>query len=318
MKEEHVRLVHLAAAAAASVLLSQAAMAQSDTDSPSGEAASDRAAVEWTPDMMRAAIEVEKPNVDPDKVRAAAGDRAEVPMPPGMTEPSLTVEVPKAQDRDSGDVNAMPLIFAGKMFFSKPNGKNYVCSAQFISKRVLLTAAHCVRDDESGAFWQNIAFALQYDKGRYSQVYRSECAATLNGWVQPGDEKYPYDFAMIRVDADAKNGWFGTAWGWNDFNEATKIGYPGGILEGQVIQVDRGPIKVENGIVELRHGNKADQGGSSGGAWIGDYSSDKGSSNHIISIESFGYDNMPGVDYGPYFDGRLKILWDFVENGCKQ
>ena len=313
-----MKLVHLAAAAAATVLLSQAAMAQSDSDSPSGEVGSDRTTVEWTPDMMRSAAQVEKPMVDPDKVRSAAQDRAEIPIPPGMSEPSLTVEMPKEQDRASGDVNSMPLVFAGKLFFQKGNGKNYVCSAQFISKRVLLTAAHCVRDDENGDFYRNIAFALQYDKGRYSKAYKSQCAATLNGWVQPGDEKWTYDFAMILVGEDSQNGWFGTAWGWQQYNEATKIGYPGGILDGQVIQVDQGPIKVENGIVELRHGNQADQGGSSGGAWIGDYSSQKGNYNHIISVESFGYDGQPGVDYGPYFDGRLKILWDFVENGCKK
>jgi V8-like Glu-specific endopeptidase len=210
----------------------------------------------------------------------------------------------------------MPRVFAGQLFFKKPDG-SYVCSAQFISKRVLLTAAHCVRDDETGDFYDDIVFALQYDKGKYLKAYDYDCAATLNGWVQPGDEKWTYDFAMILVQEDSKSGWFGTTWNWNGFDQATKIGYPGGILNGQVIQVDAGPISVENGIVELRHGNQADQGGSSGGAWIGDYSTAKGDYNHIISVESFGYDGQPGVDYGPYLDDRLKVLWDYVENGCK-
>ena len=73
-------------------------------------------------------------------------------------------------ERAAGDVNTVPLVFAGKMFFSKPDG-DFMCSAQFISKNVLLTAAHCVRDDKSGDFWKNITFFLQYDKGHASAKY---------------------------------------------------------------------------------------------------------------------------------------------------
>ena len=38
-----------------------------------------------------------------------------------------------------------PLYWAGKLFYRTPDG-DYVCSAQFISPNVILTAAHCVRD----------------------------------------------------------------------------------------------------------------------------------------------------------------------------
>jgi hypothetical protein len=230
----------------------------------------------------------------------------------------LSEAAPKKQERAAGDVNSVPLIFAGKMFFSKPDG-DYMCSAQFISKNVLLTAAHCVRDDKSGDFWQNITFFLQYDKGRSSAKYTQKCVATFNGWVQPGNEKYLSDFAMILVNEDSKTGWFGTQWDWQGaYNKATKIGYPVGISEGEVIQVLPGPISIAEGIVELRHGDPNEQGGSSGGAWIGDYDT-QGSPdlNHIISVESFGYDGKPGVDYGPYFDSRVKKLFDYVSNGCQ-
>jgi hypothetical protein len=79
-----------------------------------------------------------------------------------------------------------------------------------------------------------------------------------------------------------------------------------------------GPIAVGEGLVELRHGDPNEQGGSSGGAWIGDYDT-KGdaSRNHIISVESFGFKDKPGVDYGPYFDDRIKKLYDYVSNGCQ-
>ena len=147
-------------------------------------------------------------------------------------------------ERAAGDVNTMPLVFAGKMFFSKPDG-DFMCSAQFISKNVLLTAAHCVRDDKSGDFWKNITFFLQYDKGRASAKYTQNCVATFDSWVQEGNDKYLSDFAMILVNEDSKTGWFGTEWDWQgEYKSATKIGYPVGIAQGEVIQVLPGPISV--------------------------------------------------------------------------
>ncbi len=312
-----MRLIRLIAAAAASVLICGAASAQTAAnDVPTGEhaPAGQRAGGFWTPAVMAAARPVPKPNVNPDAVRAAGRGRAAFDGQP-ITTPANIVAAPPGTERKAGNVEQAPLTFAGKLFFSRPDG-DYVCSGQFISKRVILTAGHCVRDDETGNYHSDFLFALQYDKGRYSEVYDYDCVATFDGWVQPGDEKWTYDFGMIRVTEDSKNGWFGTRRNWAGLDRATKIGYPGGVLNGQVIQVDAGPISVTDGIVQLKHGNMADQGGSSGGAWISDFKPGSADLNHIISVESFGYDEEPGVDYGPYFDGRLKILWDYVEGGC--
>ena len=85
--------------------------------------------------------------------------------------------------------------------------------------------------------------------------------------MQPGNEKYLSDFAMILVNDDSKTGWFGTQWDWQGaYKNATKIGYPVGIADGEVIQVLPGPISVSDGIVELRHGDPNEQGGSSAAA----------------------------------------------------
>ena len=53
--------------------------------------------------------------------------------------------MPGAKERKAGNVVEKPLYWAGKLFFETPDG-DYVCSAQFISPNVVLTAAHCVRD----------------------------------------------------------------------------------------------------------------------------------------------------------------------------
>lgn len=274
----------------------------------------------WTPSAMDDAQAVPRPNIDPDAVRSAVrqvrGERAARPEVPGTSEAKDLASADG--QRASGDVYQKPLYWAGKLFFRQGND-DFVCSAQFVSPNVILTAAHCVRDPDSGAWNSDFIFALQYRNGEYSQRYGYECVATKNGWVQPGFEKYPYDYALILVDRPSKTGYFGTHWGWEgQYSDAVKIGYPGGVADGQVMQVETGPIVTDSAIVQINHGNPADQRGSSGGAWIGNYS-DGGAAegNYIISVESFGFDDQPGVDYGPYLTSEFKDLWDYVENGCQ-
>ena len=312
-------LVRMAAIAAVSLMICGAAAAEAaDSISSAHATPGERAVDHWTPDAMSAAVETAKPNVDPSTIHVSPGASRSAQNPGSLPSEVAAGAVPKMHERAAGDVNTMPLVFAGKMFFSKPDG-DFMCSAQFISKNVLLTAAHCVRDDKSGDFWKNITFFLQYDKGRASAKYTQKCVATFDSWVQPGNDKYLSDFAMILVNEDSKTGWFGTEWDWQGaYKTATKIGYPVGIARGEVIQVLPGPISVSEGIVELRHGDPNKQGGSSGGAWVADYDTQADPKhNHIITIESFGFEGQPGVDYGPYFDDRVKQLYDHVSNGCK-
>ena len=313
-----MHLVRLAAAAAASLMVFGMTAALADDSIGSAKSSpGERAADHWTPEAVAKAAQAPTPNIDPASIKLPPGAERAAVNPGSM--PSQVVEgATKNLERKAGNVNSVPLVFAGKMFFSKPDG-DFMCSAQFISKNVLLTAAHCVRDDNTGDFWKNITFFLQYDKGRASAKYTQKCAATFNGWVQPGNEKYLSDYAMILVDEPSKTGWFGIEWDWEGkYKTATKIGYPVGIADGEVIQVLTGPISITDGIVELHHGDPNEQGGSSGGAWIGDYDT-KGDPkhNHIISVESFGFDGKPGYDYGPYFNDRVKKLFDYVSNGCQ-
>lgn len=308
-------------AVAALALAAAPAFAQSSDGNSSASAPSggNRASTVWSPASMERATLAPRPNVNPDDVRSAGRERAGRPEQPGTTPAADLAGDDGAKERKAGNVTSKPLYWAGKLFYRTPNG-DYVCSGQFISPQVILTAAHCVRDADTGAWYQDFIFALQYHAGNHGGIYSYDCVATKNGWLQPGFEKYLYDYAMIRVDNPSRTGNFGTHWGWRGaYNVANKIGYPGGVSNGEIIQVEHGPIAFVDGVVQMKHGNQADQGGSSGGAWIGAFSDREGNNdgNYVISVESFGYEGEPGVDYGPYLDENFKDLWDYVERGCR-
>jgi hypothetical protein len=188
---------------------------------------------------------------------------------------------------------------------------------------VILTAAHCLRDDKTGQWWNNFAFALQYDRGRYSRLYGWECVATKQGWVTGDDDFYAWDIGMILANGNSATGEFGYSYGWNPqaYPTASKIGYPVDILDGSVIQVDAGrlfKLEDEDNIVGLNHGNRRSLGGSSGGAWVGRYSNTVGQSNYAISVTSHYRIDDPSIMYGPYFtQTSFRSLLDYTTRGCK-
>ena len=129
-----------------------------------------------------------------------------------------------------------------------------ICSGQFISPNVVLTAGHCVQDQQTGQYHGNFTFFLQYKGGQYLQAYDWDCAATKTGWVTEG---HRWDYAMIRVKEKSVTGYLGWKYGWRNYDSAVIAGYPMDIAGGEAVQEELGPIIVdyENGLVEMRHGD---------------------------------------------------------------
>jgi hypothetical protein len=217
------------------------------------------------------------------------------------------------------------LRWAGKFFFSKSDG-DYICSAQFIAPNIILTAAHCMRDDSTGQWYKDFVFALQYQRGQTTQQVTPKCYGLWNKWVHASDDDethWHYDYAMILTEESSKTGNLG--WNFNydpsEYPTAMKVGYPADILDGEVVQMDGGPLtapETRPGLVMLRHGNPKNAGGSSGGAWIGNFSPAIGSGkNAVISVTSHHVGDETTVSYGPQFDQDFKGLLDYVQGGCK-
>ncbi len=214
------------------------------------------------------------------------------------------------------DISQRPFWNGGKLFFTKPNGKNYTCSAQFVGKKnILLTAAHCVRNGETGVFYKNFIFYRGYNNGGGQKVLWN-CAVVSNKWANP-QLNYKYDFAFINTKSDSGTGWFG--WKTNvPYNAWSAIGYPVNYGNGKYMFQIAGTKGTNlHGIVEML-GNPMEHG-SSGGAWIAELNNANSGGNYAVGINSFGLSSKPDSEFSPLFGSDFVAFYNQAQNDdCKE
>jgi V8-like Glu-specific endopeptidase len=237
----------------------------------------------------------------------------------------------------AGNPAVAPLKWVGLLVFKNAKGDTFSCTAQFIAPKVLLTAAHCVRDNTTGEWYDtnNMFFFLQYQNNNASDVYKVICTGHISGWVPTiaanatddekeaaADNAFQYDYAMILVNHESITGQFKVETDWlGKHPMATQIGYPGAIAGGMIVQRDPGVLALSlsrsNEII-LMHGNRNMTQGTSGGAWIANFdTTESPNENVIVGLTSFGNDTWPGVTFGPYLrQESYGGLFDYVSKGC--
>jgi len=265
----------------------------------------------WTPQRLQDAHPMPLPTIDASELGATG------PAEP-KSEP-LQSGAGKAS-RHSGDVQKPPLNLAGRLFFTTGKGQQPYCSAQFIASGVLVTAAHCVRDNETGQWYSKFIYVHQYFRGNGTK-YDTDCSSMYNGWVSRDVTHLAWDYAMIKLRGGTDQGYFGLESGWwGRHNTVPKIGYPHGVEQGEVIQVQFGRLIRGHHpfVVGLKYDDVRDPGGSSGGAWVGKYEPTRNpQANRIISVESHGTGEK-GISYGPYWGGPQMVkLKEYVAAGCR-
>lgn len=205
----------------------------------------------------------------------------------------------------------------GKVFFTLRK-VDYVCSATSINstnRDTLITAGHCVNNGP-GEFATNWVFIPQYSPG--NEPYGRWTARTLyapTAWTEHGELNQDFGFAVLNSHgskhlADA----VGTqAVGFNTPRGAHihSFGYPElAPYKGDALYLcEADPQQDTRG---------SDQGipcdmteGSSGGPWLADFN---GSTGTIVSINSFGYDDIPNVMWGPYLGDTAESLYGTAQS----
>lgn len=203
------------------------------------------------------------------------------------------------------EVRTEPYKAGGKLFFTR-EGNDYVATAEFCGeKNLILTAAHCLRNKETGEWSDNVLFQLEYDSGWSAKIYPISTLALKTMWYKEKNYRWDYGFGVI---SKKNQGNFCLDYDLNvRTGETTAFGYPSNYYEGHrmVSVTDKVEDLYSNGILKMAGNNMG--GGCSGGAWV------KKGTNTVISLNSFSYVGIDDVEYGPKFDEKFENLVQYVK-----
>jgi V8-like Glu-specific endopeptidase len=261
----------------------------------------------WTPARMKAAKPLDAPG-DAEWVeseaRAVAGKMAAVAAKPA------TGTIPRAVAKYPPPVTNFS-ITNGKLFIGGYESGSW-CSASAIntsSKRVLITAGHCVHSGQGGAWLQNLVFVPGYNAfnadhdpvGRFQAYW----LRTFNEWINNSNLNRDVGFITTYSGGDWNTtvvntvGGHGLVYNGGTEFDTSIFGYPSNRDGGNVMWACWGTA-TDNSSSDDRSKIACNfGGGSSGGPWTWNYdnATGLGSVRSVMSTV-----NSEGVNKGPYFD----------------
>jgi len=272
----------------------------------------------WTDENLKNARPLPLPQISPED--RPQGSDNQLDQKADLQLPQLYEETIAAAAR--GDSTKTPYKYAGKLFFTKWNGTPHYCTAASVGDpSVVLTAAHCVIDPDSGTLNTNFEFREGYSGG--NGVRRTpDCVLVNPNWSGASGQwtRTQYDYAFFKM-RQPSSGQLPLRVNWS-YTYAASLGYPAAIDNGEYIQVVTGPVAKVNLPVRVFGMKVYDDrytAGISGGPWLGDFQEGTSFGNYAISVNSATYSQEPGVVwvYGPYFDSSTSSLFRRVRQGCR-
>lgn len=220
-------------------------------------------------------------------------------------EGSLVKGVPEKVDDPSA---AAPYWSVGRLTFRDGDGVPSACTAQFVeSASVILTAAHCVMDEETGKWFSDFVFQRAYNDGATAQTVGWRCVSLFDAFHDPVPN-FAYDYAFILADGKDDEKPLELAIGSPADKALTAIGYPANFGNGRFLyKVDGEWSAVVDGIVTMT-GNPM-RSGNSGGAWFTDFKVGGGAGeNRVISLNSHHLEGNTEDENGPLFTADTSRL----------
>lgn len=208
-------------------------------------------------------------------------------------------------DPEKADLSKMPFSAGGKLFFSI-GGKNYIASANIMEKsNLLVTAAHCVQDKETGMIYDNFLFERCYDEGKSSEKLTFKTIALKEYWHTKKDWKWDYAMAVLNTNSSAASPLkYSTD---NIENKIiTNFGYPANYYNGNKMVFVKGNAARRYDNTWLINGCKM-RGGSSGGAWVLE------DNETVVGVNSYGpVSESLAYEGSPIFDENFESLYNYV------
>ncbi len=210
----------------------------------------------------------------------------------------------------------------GKLFFFDGDDE-FACTAAVITRRLVLTAGHCVHDGPGRGFFEDFTFAPGFRDGvapfgiwEFSTVFVSSV------WTQSGEVPNAEDWALLEsVDQDGSR--ISEVVGKLAFvaelladNHLHLLGYPGNLDGGQQMhQITSGDF-IFAGDNTVVYGSDMEEG-SSGGPWIQNFnrkSQGQGGGRNraraaVVGVTSYGFSTpAPRVQGASIFTRNFKVL----------
>jgi V8-like Glu-specific endopeptidase len=288
----------------------------------------------WTVERMDRAILADEPPTGDRTDEAGADDTPslEDPAEEAPQPSSITAEPVPALDAAT-DPQAEPVTnysrTNGRVFFrDQSDGLDYACSGSALnssSKRLVVTAGHCVHGGPGGTWHANWVFVPGYHRGQQpSGSFPALAFRTFDDWITNGQSGRGFnsDVAFVTTGPNASGQTVVDAVGghglWNGGGyvfDASLFGYPGNLEGGEVMQACWGTTNTRQIdtylFVSISGCNFG--GGSSGGPWLYQYSNSTGQ-GYVRSVTSFGPSDSTEYIAGPYFDQRVTDMYSLAND----